>query len=83
MGISASRRAGGGPGRNGGKGRQRTGPLRKIVDHEYMGADSWREILECGHRQYPVRDLIGETNAVRRRCWQCKKEAEQKSVISG
>lgn len=44
-------------------------PLRKIVGHE-----DFKEILECGHRQYPVTDIYGETNAVRRRCWQCRKE---------
>lgn len=74
MGISAQRRAGGGPGRTGGKGNQRTGPLRRIVDHVYTA--EWpnllQELLECGHTQLPVRDLIGETNAVRRRCRQCK-----------
>ena len=33
----------------------------------------WEEVLECGHSQPPVCDLIGETNAVRRRCWRCKR----------
>lgn len=32
----------------------------------------WREVLECGHDQAPVQDLVGETNAVRRRCSKCK-----------
>jgi hypothetical protein len=32
----------------------------------------WREVLECGHDQPPVCDLIGETNAVRRRCRKCR-----------
>jgi hypothetical protein len=35
----------------------------------------WREVLECGHDQPPVQDLIGETNAVRRRCAKCKRGA--------
>jgi len=50
-------------------------PLRKIV-----GRDGNFELLECGHKQLPVKDFMGETNAVRRRCWQCgaakRKEAE-------
>jgi hypothetical protein len=35
----------------------------------------WEEVLECGHAQHPVHDLIGETNAVRRRCRKCKRGA--------
>lgn len=33
------------------------------------------EILECGHTQFPKRDIYGETNAVRRRCRQCFKRS--------
>ena len=29
------------------------------------------EILECGHRQLPKRDFVGETNAYKRRCRKC------------
>ena len=51
--------------------RPGAGPLRKIVRHHY-GRGTWHEILECGHTQLPVRDLVGETNAERRRCRKCK-----------
>lgn len=47
------------------------GPLRRIVATEYVG-DIPRETLECGHVQTATRDLMGYTNAVRRRCWRCK-----------
>lgn len=47
-------------------------PLRKIVDHRYLG-DRRMERLECGHEQFAVCDLMGETNAVRRRCRECGK----------
>ena len=77
--LSRQRSSGGGPGRSGGKGRQRTGPLRKIVNSgvgvnpEYP--HSFYELLECGHLQLPVEDLIGRTNAERRRCRKCKRGA--------
>lgn len=49
------------------------GPLRKVVDREWLaGGDRSVETLECGHTQLAVCDLMGETNAVRRRCWKCK-----------
>lgn len=41
-------------------------PLRRVV-----GREGFREVLECGHTIHPPRDFIGETNAVRRRCWRC------------
>lgn len=44
-------------------------PLRKIVGYE-----AGMEVLECGHRQRPVSDAFGETNANRRRCKQCGRE---------
>lgn len=31
-----------------------------------------REVLECGHVRPPVSDLVGRTNAARRRCPRCK-----------
>lgn len=34
-----------------------------------------REVLECGHCQPERHDLIGPTNAVRRRCAKCKRGA--------
>jgi len=52
----------------------RTGPLRKIVSTEYKG-DAPFETLECGHTIMAKRDLMGFTNAARRRCWKCKQES--------
>ena len=43
------------------------GPLRKVV-----GWDGEYEVLECGHKQRPVQDLAGPTNACRRRCKKCQ-----------
>lgn len=56
------------------------GPLRKVVGTvyppEYPGVR--HELLECGHSQPPREDIIGETNAYRRRCWRCKRATTQK-----
>ncbi len=49
----------------------KSGPLRKIVGNCSVGY-AMMEDLECGHLQMPKRDLMGETNAVRRRCIHCK-----------
>ena len=56
-------------------------PLRRIVGHEDVpvGEGSWPtityEVLECGHKQIPKRDITGgETVAVRRRCKKCPRE---------
>ena len=70
--LSRLRARGGGPRpRSNGS---HTGPLRKIVSTEYKG-DAPFETLECGHALMAKRDLMGFTNAVRRRCWKCKQEA--------
>ena len=45
-------------------------PLRKIVTFGEI------ETLECGHEQRQVQDLIGPTNAVRRRCHRCAEETK-------
>lgn len=50
-----------------------TGPLRKVVSVEYKG-DAPLETLECGHVAIAKRDLMGYTNAARRRCRACKRE---------
>lgn len=42
-------------------------PLRKIVGNDEDG----REVLECGHTQSAVWDMIGPTYAARRRCKSC------------
>lgn len=70
--LSAILRRGGGPRprSNGSK----SGPPRKIVSTDYRGGIPW-ETLECGHEQAAKRDLMGFTNAVRRRCHYCKREA--------
>lgn len=51
-------------------------PLRKTVGYERHDRypEVVLEVLECGHRQHPRTDMIGETNAVRRRCQKCAKE---------
>lgn len=55
-------------------------PLRKIVCREKrLIGTSWtgrpieieREVLECGHKVAPKKDIHGETNAYRRRCVWC------------
>lgn len=43
-------------------------PLRKIVGHDKLG----REVLECGHVQYPI--TFGPPNVIRRRCGRCLRE---------
>lgn len=55
---------------------RRKGPLRKITG---INPDTRREILECGHEQYPVSDAFGRTNAVRRRCIHCGKAERKKA----
>lgn len=52
------------------------GPLRKVVCVRTLrytgGVEVQREELECGHL-IPIRkDLVGHTNAARRRCGKCK-----------
>lgn len=42
--------------------------LRKVT-----GYDGRLEVLECGHKQRPKSDMIGEYDAARRRCHQCPK----------
>lgn len=72
--LSAILRRGGGPRprSNGSK----SGPLRKIVSTDYRG-DIPYETLECGHEQAAKRDLMGFTNAVRRRCHYCGRDARK------
>jgi hypothetical protein len=61
-------------------------PLRRIIDRPMVsiGNDGeteffkQKELLECGHIQSPKQDIYGETNATRRRCFQCLKEKEAK-----
>ena len=59
------------------KKRVNRNPLRKIVGWDTEAG--LREVLECGHRQYPVQDFIGATVAVRRRCRECGKQKEKQS----
>lgn len=62
-----------------------TDPLRKVVDHaHYVDVSSTpgqemilrHELLECGHAILPKHDIYGETNATRRRCRKCRKDAQ-------
>ena len=48
-----------------------TGPLRKVVSVEHKGGVPF-ETYECGHVEVAKRDLMGFTNAARRRCRKCK-----------
>lgn len=60
-------------------------PLRKIVGHKMVemtlaggkpsGVSIEHEELECGHTMRPRSDFVGETNANKRRCLQCYREA--------
>ena len=56
----------------------RKGPLRKVVKNIDNPAGDrltpW-ELLECGHSQPMVQDMIGPTNAYRRRCRGCHANA--------
>lgn len=52
-----------------------SGPLRKIVAEGVNEHGVQTETLECGHVIRRKQDLMGPTNAVRRRCPKCKKEA--------
>jgi hypothetical protein len=54
-------------------GRKNTNPLRKIVSTEFDQHDRRIEVLECGHKQPQRQDMIGPTNAYRRRCAPCGK----------
>ena len=55
-------------GRPKGKSGNNAHPLRKII-----GYDGLFEVLECGHLILPRRDFVGETFAIKRRCWKCPK----------
>ena len=54
-----------------------SGPLRRIVSEGVNEHGGQTETLECGHTILRKHDLMGPTNAVRRRCRKCKKEAAQ------
>ena len=53
-------------------------PLRKIVRRFWGGQNGNlpMEELECGHTQMQKQDIIGPTNAYRRRCKKCGKATE-------
>ncbi len=63
-------------------GRKETRPLRKVVGTEgkelIPGEPSSvivYEVLECGHRQRPRQDFMGEYHAASRRCGKCPRKA--------
>lgn len=61
---------------SGGKAAARTTQryyLRRIIEEKVNEHGSIIEVLECGHEQRPVSDMIGPTTATRRRCKQCPK----------
>lgn len=57
-------------------------PLRRVLGETVIPIEGTTytmgvEMLECGHYQHPRQDIIGRTNAVRRRCRKCGKGAPQ------
>lgn len=48
-----------------------SGPLRRIVGERVDDNGVMRERLECGHEVPRREDVIGATNAARRRCRHC------------
>ncbi len=72
--LSTMIRNGHGPRRSSGN-RKEGGPYRRVVSVAYS-AGGPMETYECGHIAMAKRDLIGFTNAARRRCWECRKEEE-------
>ena len=52
-------------------------PLRKVLGRVEVPVETAshvvliEELYECGHTRLPKQDIIGETNAVRRRCRDC------------
>lgn len=58
-------------------------PLRRVVSvvpvcimGDGSGVVQMRESLECGHVIRIKHDFVGETNAYRRRCHDCRREME-------
>lgn len=57
----------------------RTSPLRKVLGFVMVPVEPGHhielreELYECGHTRLPKQDIIGETNAFRRRCYKCAK----------
>lgn len=56
---------------------KKLGPLRKIVSEGVNEHGCQTETLECGHTILRKQDIIGYTNAYRRRCRHCLKEKQQ------
>lgn len=50
----------------------RLGPLRRIVSEGVGEHGVETETLECGHTLHRKQDIIGPTNAARRRCRHCR-----------
>lgn len=46
-------------------------PLQKIVGQRRNEHGVVLDVLECGHEQHERQDIIGPTNATRRRCQKC------------
>jgi hypothetical protein len=51
-------------------------PLRKVVSVISRGTLDF-ETLECGHEYRRREDIAGPTNAQRRRCWRCARQATE------
>lgn len=80
--LSALIARGGGPRRSRGN-RAEAGPLRKIVSERMSEHGVLLEVYECGHAAPQKRDIIGPTNASRRRCRRCAREAQTGAVGRG
>lgn len=56
--------------------KETKGPLRKVIGRVDVRIDTGTtlvmELYECGHTRLPVQDMIGPTNAYRRRCIYCR-----------
>jgi hypothetical protein len=54
-------------------------PLRRVLGRVAVQVETGshieliQELYECGHTRLPKSDMIGPTNAVRRRCHRCAK----------
>jgi len=56
------------------------GPLRKVIGYDTSEHGVRLEVLECGHSIHEKQDIIGPTNAYRRRCRHCLKDAAGSTV---
>jgi hypothetical protein len=68
---------------HGGKRKVNRAPLRRITERFVNAHGVPCERLECGHDQVVRSDIIGPTNAARRRCEPCGKKTDQTQPVDG